>query len=264
MTDVTQALKDAENTIRDFISFILSQTLGTDWENKCGVPPDRLARWKERKSSELKRQDSGAADERLIYYADFYDLKTILHKNWQHFSPALGDWKTTEVWLSELEKLRDPEAHRRELLPHQKNLILGIAGEFRTRIARYRSRKETSDSYYPRIEFAADNLGNICKPDENKYVRTGLKLRPGDVLEFVVTASDPLGEDIQYQFTFGAGSPGHSYEWTKENTFTFVVEEKHVNKLCFARLVIRSKRKYHAHSTYDDDVEFTYEVLPPR
>ena len=30
-----------------------------------------------------------------------------------------------EVWLNELEALRDADAHRRELLPHQKHLALG-------------------------------------------------------------------------------------------------------------------------------------------
>ena len=41
----------------------------------------------------------------------------------------MGEWKTMEVWLDELEKLRNPDAHRRELLPHQKQLAAGIAGE---------------------------------------------------------------------------------------------------------------------------------------
>lgn len=262
--DVSQILKDTENSIRDFIAFVLKNRLGVEWEQKCGVTHERILKWQERRLTEAKRQLSGAIDERLIYYADFYDLKTILHKNWEHFSDALGEWKTIEVWLSEIEKLRDPEAHRRELLPHQKNLLIGVSGELRTRIVRYRSKMETSESYYPRIEFAADNLGNVCKPDENKYVRTEMKLRPGDILEFVVTASDPFGEDIDYQLTFRAGQPGHSDKWTQTNNFTFAVEEKHVRKLCFATLRIRSKRKYHAHDYYDDDVDFTYEVLPPK
>jgi hypothetical protein len=44
-----------------------------------------------------------------------------------------------DVFVSELGKLRDPDAHRRELLPHQKHLVYGIAGEVRTRITRYAS-----------------------------------------------------------------------------------------------------------------------------
>jgi hypothetical protein len=263
MVDVTQALKDTENALRDFISFVLSKTLGTNWERTCGVSPDRFEKWEKRKTDEAARQESGAVDERLIYYADFYDLKTILQKQWQHFSPALGDWKTIEVMLSELEKLRDPDAHRRELLPHQKNLVLGICGEIRTKIARFRSKQETSESYYPTIEFIADNLGNSWKSGQKRQIRTGLTLRPGTELQFVVTASDPLGEQLEYAFSFDQGGFGNLLKWTHENTCSFLVIEDHVGKSFNANVSIRSKRKYHAHKDFDDWVFFIYEVLPP-
>jgi hypothetical protein len=262
--DITQILKDTENSLRDFIGYILNKNFGPDWEQRCGVTDDRLNKWKERKESKEKRQKAGACDERLIYYADFYDLKTIIKKHWNLFSEALGEFKTAEVWLTELEKLRDPDAHRRELLPHQKNLILGVSGELRTKIARYRSSQETTEAYYPRIEFAADNLGNSWKLGANYWITTGMKLRPGDVLEYVVTASDPLEEPLLYQCTFGVGRPGHSDKWSKENTFTFEVTDKYVGELFFASISIKSNRKYHAHQDHDDNVDFTYEVLPPK
>ena len=72
-----------------------------------------------------------------------------------------------DVWLSELEKLRDPEARRRELLPHQKHLAIGISGEIRNRLIRYRSKQETSEDYYPRIESVRDSLGNIWTPEKS-------------------------------------------------------------------------------------------------
>ena len=195
-TDVTQALRDAENALRDFIAHVLMEKLGADWEKTCGVSEERLENWRKRKAVEAKRQDAGVVDERLIYYADFYDLRVILKKHWTHFAPALDDLKTTEVWLSELEKLRDADAHRRELLSHQRDLIVGISGEIRTKIARYRSSHETSDAYFPRIEYAADNLGNSWKLGDSSTIITGKSLRPGDVLEFVVTATDPLGQEL--------------------------------------------------------------------
>src|SRR3990172_13440205 len=132
-SDVSQTLRDTENALRDFIAYVLQEKLGSGWESNSGVSPERLAKWAERKKIEGKRQDAGAVDERLIYYADFYDLQTILRKHWQYFAVALGDLKTIEVWLGELEKTRDPDAHRRELLPHQKDLILGISGEIRAK-----------------------------------------------------------------------------------------------------------------------------------
>lgn len=190
--DISQSLRDAENALRDFIASVLIATLGPDWLDKCGVTEDRIEQWKARKEVERKRQEAGVVDEHLLYYADFYDLKTILKKNWSNFSESLGDWKTFEVFLTELERLRDPDAHRRELLPHQKSLAIGISGEIRNRIVRYRSKKETPNDYFPRIESARDSVGNIWVPESGApSVHTKTVLRPGDIVEFVVTASDP-------------------------------------------------------------------------
>ena len=224
----------------------------------------RLAKWQERREVQAKKPEAGAVAGGLICYADIQDFKAILQKHWQYFAPALGDLKTLEVYLAELEKVRDPYASKRELLPYQKNLVIGIGGEIRTRIARYRSQQETTESYYPRIEFAADNLGNSWKPGESHFISTDMKLRPGDLLEFVITASDPLDEPLEYQYAFNTGSPGVSLLWSGEKTFALLVTDKYVGNLFFATLSIRSKRKYHAHANHDDDVTFIYQVLPPR
>jgi hypothetical protein len=156
--DATQALRDAENALRDFIAERLASTFGDAWIDQCGVTPERQTKWAERKAIEAARQDAGVVDERLLYYADFYDLGTILKKHWaQVFAEALGDWRTFEVRLADLEKLRDSDAHRRELLPHQQSLAIGIAGEIRSRIIRYRSKRETPSDCFPQIESARDS-----------------------------------------------------------------------------------------------------------
>jgi hypothetical protein len=201
--DITQALKDTENALRDFIASILRKKFGENWVEQCGVSPERISQWQERKAEEERRQKFGTVDERLIYYADFYDLQTILKKNWGEFAEALGDWKTMEVWLDELGRLRDPDAHRRELLPHQKHLAIGIAGEIRTRLVRYRSKQETSEDYFPRIESVRDNFGNIFPSGTGSTVLTKTILRPGDIIEFIITASDPLGSNLGYAISIG-------------------------------------------------------------
>lgn len=230
--DASQALRDAENALRDFIFLILSKN-NIDWLSHCGVAPERIEKWEERKAAETKRQQTGVIEERIIYYADFYDLKTILKKNWSgEFSAALGDWKKFEVYLGELEKLRDADAHRRELLPHQKHLIIGMSGEIRTRIVRYRSKMETPDDCFPRIESARDNLGNLWIPGSDaarllKTVDTKMSLRPGDILEFVVTATDPEDLPLQYAVTVsGTALP----QWQSDQNLRVVVEESHIGK----------------------------------
>lgn len=263
MLDVTQALKDAENSLRDFISTILRNKFGDSWIEKCGVSTERVDQWKERKKVEEKRQESGTVEERLIYYADFYDLKTILKKHWNEFTDALGDLKTMKVWLSELESLRDPDAHRRELLPHQKHLALGISGEIRTRLIRYRSKQETAEDYFPRIESARDSLGDIWTYGQGGPLRTGKQLRPGDTVEFVITASDPLGGELLYCATFDLISIDPSI-WQNSNTVTITIENRNVGKASTVTLGMKSTREYHSSSVFDDLVFFSYDILPPK
>jgi hypothetical protein len=231
--------------------------------DKCGVTPDRIAKWKQRKVDEERRQTGGAVEPRIIYYSDFYDLGTMLKKNWEKFSAALGDLRTVEVYLGELEKMRDAGAHGRDLLPHQKQLANGIAGEIRTRLIRYRSKKETSEDYFPRIESARDSLGNVWTPD----VRTGGNvftehvLRPGDIIDFVVIASDPMGAPLQYSMSV---IPTGTHTWQAENTFSLTIEERHIGKIFCVTFNIRSPRAHHASGNSDDRVNFYYTVLPKK
>ena len=261
--DVTAELAAIENAIRDFIASTLSSALGKDWIERCGVTDERLKVWKDRQVTEQKRQRSGAADTRLIYYADFYDLRTILGTNWTHFAEALGDWRTIEVFLIEMERLRDPDAHRRGLLPHQKNLIVGISGEIRNRLIRYRSKQETGEDYYPRIESVADNLGNFWSPSTGlgNHLYTGMKLRPGDLLQFVVTAHDPLGEPLLYRQGLVHG------RWQDSPEFQYKVSERDVGGEFEVYLSVKSRRRFHASTrldTVDHSVGFHYTVLPPK
>jgi hypothetical protein len=258
--DASQALADAENSLRDFIASVLVEMFGSDWLETCGVTPERIAKWRERKVVEEKKQVAGVVEERLIYYADFYDLRSILKTHWNGpFSEALGEYKVFDVLLGQLENLRDPVAHRRELLPHQKSLAIGISGEIRGRIVRYRGKRDTVDDAFPRIESARDSLGNIVTaPIPLNTVITGMVLRPNDQIDYVVTASDP--EDLPLEY--GINVPGQEEQWQKENTFSIRIDESHIRKTFVIELMIRSPRSYHARGKIDDKAEFYYSVIP--
>lgn len=264
ITDITQDLKDTENALRDLISDLLEERDGAHWVSKCGVSKDRILIWTERKNIEQKRQKSGTVDERLIYYADFYDIQSILNKNWDSpFSAVFGKWKEMEVLLTFLEKYRDIDAHRRELLPHQKHFIIGISGEIRTLITKYRSKKETTKDCFPRIENAVDNLGNTCS-SVSKSIETKLILRPGDELQYIVTASDPNGEELNYSIEAEGRPMFHGGEWQKDNAFTLRVGEKHISEKFYVQICIKSNKNYHASGDRDDSVLFVYSVLPKK
>ena len=170
-------------------------------------------------------------------------------------------------------RFRDPDAHRRELLTHQRHLALGIAGEIRTRLVLYRSKQETSEDYYPRIESIRDNYGNIWTSESNYTgVKTNILLRPGDEIEIVITGSDPLGEDIEYGYLCGHAGfcimPQDTFWqdsfWQKENSFKIRISEENIGDNFHIVFYIRSLRKYHANKDYDDSIVFYYNVLPPK
>ena len=234
--DVTQALRDAENSLRDFIGAI------GNWIDKCGVTPERIEQWKDRKATEEKRQKAGAVEERILYYAGFFDLKPILKKHWNGiFSDAFGEWKTMEVFLTELEKLRDPDAHRRELLPHQKALVVGISGEIRMRIVRYRSKRETADDCFPRLESVRDSLGNIWTTESSRGLfHTKMNLRTGDSIDFVVTATDPDGGPLLYKVIEGDD------EWQESNELTVTLTDENIGRSVWITVAIKSNKPYHA------------------
>jgi hypothetical protein len=258
---VSEALAAAENAIRDLVASVLAEKLGPTWVDECGVSKERLKQWGERKNVEVARQKFGVVDERLIYYADFYDLEPILKKHWSHFSDALGDQKTLLVFLAELGRLRDPDAHRRTLLPHQEALAIGISGEIRARIVRYRSKKDTMDDCFPRIEAVRDSLGNIWSPGGGNAVNTELTLRPGDVVDFVVTATDPQAQPLSY----GLQLDGHgATSWNDTGRFEITIRPEHISRKLVVALYVKSPREYHAEKDHDGFVVFSYPVLPAK
>ena len=252
----SKALREVENSLRDFISNFLKQKIGEDWINHCGVTQERINKWKERKESEEKKQVYIPPEKRLLYYSDFYDLVNIIDKNWDNgFKDVFGDKATTMVFLKLLNDFRNTEAHRRELLPDQKHLIIGISGAIRNKIISYRSKGETGEDYFPRLESVKDNLGNTWVAGDPFPEVLGT-LRVGDTIQFIITATDPLGENLEYSI-FGG-------KWRDANVIDIKLTEKHISKGHDFGIAVRSKRSYHAHNGFDDAVIFRYQILPKK
>ena len=254
--DINQTLKDCENSLRDFIAYTLEKEYGEGWINKVEVSPERIAKWEQRKLDDNERHHSTTTDEHLINYADLDDIKHILLVNWDgDFIDALGDYKLIETYLTILNRYRNPDIHRRPLLTFQKHLILGISGEIRNKISVFRSFKELDREGFPRIESIRDNLGNTWVVGKPSRVRTGMTVHVGDVIEFIVTATDPQDGDLMFSLNGKTWSPG--------NVLTQYIEPKHVTKKSTFSILIRSERKFHAFPMgYDDRIAFEYQVLP--
>jgi hypothetical protein len=148
------------------------------------------------------------------------------------------------------------------LLPHQKHLAAGIAGEIRTRLIRHRSKLETSEDYFPRIESIRDSLGNIGPGEGRSSIFARQILRPDDVIDFVITASDPKGAPLQYSMCMPA--IGESVKWQAQNTFSLRIRESHIGKSTEVVFLIKGPGPHHATGDWDDSFNFYYAVLPKK
>jgi hypothetical protein len=259
MIDAETELKILENSIRDIISFVLSKKLGANWLEQLKVTPDRFSKWKERQACEEARFKGNVLEPRLIYYSDFYDLKTIIDKHWDSgLSDVFQDKKTMLAFLEEAEKLRDPNAHRRELFEYQRHLLKGISGELRMRIMKYRGKKEDPDDFFPVVEAVTDSLGNIIS--NSVYAQTIVSkavLKVGDTVEILAFSTDPLGGMIEYSIS----RIGQTL-WTTANKATITFQKSDIGRCCDIQIKVKSTRDFHAYSNFDDYVSIRYVVLP--
>lgn len=259
MIDVESELKILENSVRDIITFVLTKHFGSNWIDSLKISHDRISKWKERQTTEEARLKGNILEARIIYYSDFYDLKNIIDKHWENgFVEVFQDKKTVTIFLEEAEKLRDPNAHRRELFEYQKHLIKGISGEIRTRIMKYRGKKENPDDFFPVVEAVTDSLGNnISNSVYAQSIQSGKVLKVGDTVEIIAYSTDPLGGEIEYSINrIGKKT------WTKNNKTTITFEKADIGRCCDIQIMVRSTRDFHAYSDFDDYVQIRYTVLP--
>jgi hypothetical protein len=157
-----------------------------------------------------------------------------------------------------MEKLRDPNAHRRELKQYQKHLIVGISGELRTRIMKYRGKREEVDDYFPVVEAVTDSLGNnASNTTYAQAIVARSPVRVGDEVEIRISSTDPMGEELEYSIA----RIGQK-DWRKENWRTITFHEEDIGKICDINVMVRSSRPYHAYRDFDDFLMYRYVVLP--
>lgn len=261
----------AENVLRDLIKDVLAAQHGEAWHDHLGVTAERRAKWEERRVEERKRRTGGVADERLLYYADFTDLKTIIGNdtNWALFKDCFGVKKVFDVYLDRLGALRNPGAHSRALMDFERNLIIGMTGELRQKVAIYRSGGGggPEPEHFPRIDEVRDSYGHTtpgaASAPVTGHMRTGLTLRPGDRVSFYGAATDPEDRPLHWRIHFDpigvmhtANGPTLEFEW--------VVEERHIGESRWVLFWLESDRPYHRSGHIDDSAAFQYHILPPR
>lgn len=204
-----------ENTLRKLILHILKGDF-----NNYKVSEQRIENWKEKQEIEKKKYKGILLEKRLIFYSDFYDLKSIISKNWDSFKPILDDKKRFEVFFAEVEKFRNTLSHGRTLTLSQEQLLNGITSDLKNLITIYHNKNEMKEDFFVRLISVSDNLGNTWPGTHKKPT-----IRVGDYYELTIDAIDPKDRDIEYQLvTF----KGVFIKFQKSNRFSFTVDNSFV------------------------------------
>ncbi len=252
------AITTAENALRELIEV----TLGTqpNWLDDSGLTPDRIELMRSRLVEERSRRQGGVIDERLLYYSDLTDIKTVVDKKWPSFKDCLGDKKTFDVYMDRLIDLRIAQMHGRELLPFERLLVAGISGEFRNMVTIFRAGHGPDREYFARIEYVRDSFGNTRYGTGSAHedATKRLTVRPGDVVAFDCYGWDPEGGPLSWQVTIS----GERTETFEGNSYTWNVSDDDIAEATKLLFTVTSARSYHRHRTFDDILGFVYTVLP--
>ena len=263
--DASTYLKKTENAVRGVISIIMFNRHGDNWIDHIGFDDEKITKWRGRMATEENRL--GNADTRLIFYSDFYDLKTVILKNWNSgFSEVFGKKKKFEQFWETIEGFRDSDAHRRALLPYQMDLLKGVDGWIRTKIHLFYMKEEDASSYYAKLDSINTNVG-VSWAIGDKGIKKFI-MRPGEVIELSVSGSDPEGRNVTYHCVYFANGI-HKNE-SIDGNFRIEIEESHIAERTSMWIAIQSNGQYHPKTItgtqikVDDIVMFSIEVLPPK
>ncbi len=212
-------INEYENTLRRLIIALIGSEDISDYK----VSSDRIEKWKEKRDIEIKKNKGLLFENRIIFYSDFYDLKTIIEKNWSLFLPILDNKKRFEIFFKELENYRNTISHGRNLTLSQNLLLEGILIDLKNTITIYHNKNEMMDDYFIRILKINDSLGNIW---ESSLKGKRPILRVGDQYELFIEANDPKNRDIEYKIS----SLGKFSLNQKSNRFNFEVDSNLVGQ----------------------------------
>jgi hypothetical protein len=255
--DPHEAIREAENALRDLIFEVLEPALGEGWLEQSGLTPERLGYLQQRNEEEQKRRHLQRPEERLLYYADLGDLRNIVDKNWEKFKPVLRDKSEFRIFMDKLEDLRNPDAHQRGLWPYEIDLAFGISGQMRQALAVSRRRVDDLNKYYPRFERVTDNFG-FTVTDRN--VTTGKTVRPGDRLTYRISAWNP---DSNHPLEFCIAILLRMVtDWTTDDVISCVLTDEDIDRTMSVDIRLRGERGKKRGLNFDEAVAFYYVGVP--
>src|SRR5258706_13994118 len=114
MADYTDDLAAAENSLRRVIERVGRDAHGDQWLKPLGITEKEIKKWEGHRERENVARSAGIQEQRLIYFADFADLKDIIEDKWPLFEPVFINRDQTLIFLDKLRELRNPDADHQE------------------------------------------------------------------------------------------------------------------------------------------------------
>jgi len=265
----TQALLSIETVLR----LVVREVLGDEWLQAPGAPAERGLRRSH--TRDLDRRHGVQLSDDLLQYTETRELTTIIRDNWERFEPVFQQKERTFGFLQVVDDERFSVAHSRELVPFERELLSGIAGQFRQQVALWRNRDDPSTSFYPRIERLTDNYGVDGREDHYRYnIGPLIRLEVGDVLTFRGSAFGDQQNPVLWYLSTGSslvnfyGQPErHPVAEGDFAEFSWTVTEDEVGENLVVNILLDTSSRWKRHMVepkYDDIRYFSYAVNPPR
>lgn len=274
---------EAVNQIETALRLVIEACLGPKWLSAKGAPSQGVL--EERQRVDTARRDGATISKNLLDFTMTTDLSKIILANWDKFKPVFGDKKRFEVDIGRVEDFRNPVAHTRALLPFERELLSGVAGQIRNQVSLFRSQVDNpSAQYYPLIERVSDSFGNV----PTLYGQSVTRLNVGDEVVIEATAFDSTGRELQW--TLFATTSNNQSIWPYQGMPNWLripeaqsqsgtqvqlrvtIEPEQVGESFALAVFLTTPGKYHRHpahgsnsqyDAYDDCAFFFYAVNPP-
>lgn len=267
------ALTTCETALRSLMTATYSAAYGPDWLTKV-AGSGTLQTWVERANHELRSRGGRGAiavPAAGLSYANFYDLVSIAEGHWEPLAAALGKQQSVLPLLRRFDNLRNAVGHSRPLLPFERDLLSGIAGQIRNQVTIHMSTRDEAGDLYPLIESMADSFGRRieCVTYDGEmagFVSTfDVILRPGDLVTFDCVGVDPQGRDLTWR-GMSAGTSMEPVTAASGTSATLVwpVTDSDVNETQVVQIYMETAdAKYHRFGSWDHRGAFAYRVRPP-
>ncbi|MFI7001398.1 hypothetical protein [Nocardia sp. NPDC050175] len=261
--DAYTELVAAETVLRDAVRLVL----GEKWKDNFSETD--IAKLEAKQIEEDKRRDGVSVSSDLLDYTETYHLKTlIIDKHWNEFKPVLDDKNRASAYFGIILDIRNTIAHSRPVVPAERLLIAGAAGQLQNQLAQYRSQVNGPDAHYASINYIRDSFGEELAANDPLHTaaRPRPRLNVGDRVFFECSATDPRNRKISWVFSRTSWNARGVIDENTGNTATFewVVSEADVGESRSFTIEIRNSSKFQRTAAGDDRCTFSYNVNPPR